>query len=75
MPWDRWRYLLTDDTHFYYAGLDEEDMFGYYLTMKVPYDLKSQAKSKMMLWFGVKFNLTLLSKEGIEAHTWQRRPT
>ncbi|HIC90902.1 MAG TPA: DUF1926 domain-containing protein [Syntrophaceae bacterium] len=28
------KYTLTDDTHFYYAGLDAEDMFGYYMTEK-----------------------------------------
>lgn len=25
-------YTLLDDTHFYYAGLQEENMFGYYVT-------------------------------------------
>ncbi len=28
------RYTLLDDTHFYYAGLQAEDMFGYYVTEK-----------------------------------------
>ncbi|MCB2190953.1 MAG: DUF1926 domain-containing protein [Deltaproteobacteria bacterium] len=26
------KYTLVDDTHFYYAGLSEKDMFGYHLT-------------------------------------------
>jgi alpha-amylase len=26
------KYTLIDDTHLYYAGLDERDMFGYHLT-------------------------------------------
>ncbi len=25
-------YTIVDDTHFYYAGLNDEDMFGYHLT-------------------------------------------
>jgi alpha-amylase len=26
------QYTLVDDTHFYYAGLHEQDMYGYYIT-------------------------------------------
>ncbi|VAX17661.1 Alpha-amylase [hydrothermal vent metagenome] len=28
------RFTVLDDTHFYYAGLEAEDMFGYYFTEK-----------------------------------------
>ena len=28
------RYTVLDDTHFFYAGLDHKDMFGYYITEK-----------------------------------------
>ncbi len=32
-------YTLVDDTHLYYAGLDQGDMFGYYLTEREGYPL------------------------------------
>ena len=33
-------YTIVDDTHFRYAGLNNEDMFGYYVTEEQGYPLK-----------------------------------
>ena len=39
-------YTIVDDTHFKYAGLDDEDLFGYYVTEEQGYALKIFATSK-----------------------------
>ncbi|MBI3814096.1 MAG: DUF1926 domain-containing protein [Nitrospinae bacterium] len=33
------KYTILDDTHFFYAGLEHKDMFGYYVTEKHGYTL------------------------------------
>ncbi len=33
-------YTIVDDTHFRYAGLDDDDMFGYYITEEQGYPVK-----------------------------------
>ncbi|MBI1870009.1 MAG: DUF1926 domain-containing protein [Chlamydiae bacterium] len=44
-------YTLLDDTHFYYAGLQEKDMFGYYTT---------EDKGKTLSIFPINKNLRYL---------------
>lgn len=41
-------YTLVDDTHFRYAGLDDDDMFGYYVTEEQGYPLKIFGTSKQL---------------------------
>ncbi|OGW00852.1 MAG: hypothetical protein A2889_00020 [Nitrospinae bacterium RIFCSPLOWO2_01_FULL_39_10] len=33
------KYTILDDTHFFYAGLEQKDMFGYYITEKHGYTM------------------------------------
>ena len=39
-------YTVVDDTHFKYVGLDDEDLFGYYVTEEQGYTVKVFATSK-----------------------------
>ncbi len=39
-------YTIVDDTHFKYVGLDDKDLFGYYVTEEAGYKLKIFGTSK-----------------------------
>ena len=41
-------YIIVDDTHFKYVGLDDEDLFGYYVTEEQGHTLKIFATSKWL---------------------------
>ncbi|HIC93660.1 MAG TPA: DUF1926 domain-containing protein, partial [Anaerolineae bacterium] len=41
-------YIIVDDTHFKYVGLDDEDLFGYYVTEEQGCTLKIFATSKWL---------------------------
>ena len=41
-------YIIVDDTHFKYVGLDEEELFGYYVTEEQGHTLKVFATSKWL---------------------------
>jgi len=41
-------YTIVDDTHFKYVGLEDEDLFGYYVTEEQGYTLKIFATSKYL---------------------------
>ncbi|MDH3256668.1 MAG: DUF1926 domain-containing protein [Nitrospinota bacterium] len=50
------RYTIVDDTHFYYAGLEERQMHGYYLTETEGYSLGVFPISKT-LRYSIPFDL------------------
>ena len=50
------RYTIVDDTHFYYAGLEERQIHGYYLTESEGYSLGVFPISKT-LRYSIPFNL------------------
>lgn len=50
-------YTIVDDTHFRYAGLDDDDMFGYYITEEQGHPVKIFGSAKELRyripWVGV----------------------
>ncbi|MEW5721468.1 MAG: alpha-amylase/4-alpha-glucanotransferase domain-containing protein [Thermodesulfobacteriota bacterium] len=60
-------YTVVDDTHFYYAGLEPEEVFGYYVTEKAGHTLKILA-TPMVMRYMIPFKLV----EDVIAHlrTW-----
>ena len=41
-------YTIVDDTHFFYSGIEPEDIYGYYVTEKSGYSLKLLATPMIM---------------------------
>jgi alpha-amylase len=61
------RYTIVDDTHFYYAGLEERQMHGYYLTETEGFSLGVFPISKT-LRYSIPFGLPELAIEHLRCY-------
>lgn len=58
-------YTIVDDTHFYYAGLKEEDIFGSYVTEKAGHPLKILATPMIM-----RYLIPFRQVDDVMGHLW-----
>jgi alpha-amylase len=68
------KYTIVDDTHFYYAGLEDKDMFGYHLTERAGNTLALFPTNKE-LRYHIPFHAPAQSVEFLKSAFEQNGPT